>query len=86
MDFDSYFQISGDDNSELVDNSESQKLSKEDIEKMKSEGKDCGEIVEQLAENSQSFKQKTKFSQDKFITKKAKKYFLYLVSIFTIYI
>ena len=37
------------------------------------------EIVEQLIENSASFHQKTKFSQAKFLKKKAKKYFQYLI-------
>ena len=37
------------------------------------------EIVEQLIENSASFHSKTKYSQAKFLKKKSKKYFPYVV-------
>ena len=54
-------------------------MTREEIENMKDECKDGKEIVEQLIENSASFHQKTKFSQAKFLKKKAKKYCQYLV-------
>lgn len=46
---------------------------------MKESGVGGSAIVAKLVENSQSFQNKTKFSQEKFLKKKAKKYFEYLV-------
>lgn len=37
------------------------------------------EIIDRLIENSASFKQKTEFSQEKYIKKKKEKYFLYFI-------
>lgn len=45
---------------------------------MKEEGKSGTEIVEKLVENSDTFQRKTKFSQTKFLRKKAGKYFEYV--------
>ena len=71
---------SGEDNRNLLDiNTEAQGLKKEQIDAMREDCVDGKEIMEQLIENSASFHQKTKFSQAKFLKKKAKKYFQYLV-------
>ena len=81
-DFETLFQNepSGEDNRNIQDkNKETQALNRDQIEAMKDEQKDGKEIVEQLIENSASFHQKTKFSQAKFLKKKAKKYFQYLI-------
>jgi len=70
---------SGEDNRDLVDNESSQKLSKQEIIKMREDGVDGKEIVEKLIENSETFQNKTKFSQAKFLKKKAKKYHQYIL-------
>jgi len=70
---------SGEDNRDLVDNESSQKLSKQEIVKMREDGVDGKEIVEKLIENSETFQNKTKFSQAKFLKKKAKKYHQYIL-------
>ena len=69
----------GEDNRDLKDDVESQKLSKDDIINMREEGVSGHEIVEKLIENSDTFQQKTKFSQAKFLKKKAKKYHHYIL-------
>jgi tRNA (adenine-N(1)-)-methyltransferase non-catalytic subunit len=90
IDFESLFNVTdGDDeepngasrdNRNLVDaNSENQTMTREQIEALREEGVDGKEIMGRLIESSASFKQKTKFSQAKFLKKKAKKYFQYLV-------
>ena len=71
--------VSSKDNRDLKDENSSQRLSKDEIENMKDEGKGGTEIVASLIENSGTFEKKTKFSQAKFLKKKAKKYFEYLV-------
>ena len=58
---------------------DSQKLSKQEIIDMREEGVAGQEIVEKLIENSETFQQKTKFSQAKFLKKKAKKYHHYIM-------
>jgi len=71
---------SGEDNRNIQDNNSSaQGLKRDQIEAMKEGQMDGEEIVGQLIENSASFHQKTKFSQAKFLKKKAKKYFQYLI-------
>ena len=70
---------SGEDNRDLVDNESSQKLSKQEIVKMREDGVDGKEIVEKLIENSETFQNKTKFSKAKFLKKKAKKYHQYIL-------
>ena len=59
--------------------SSSQKLTKDDIESMKEEGHFGAAMISTLVENSETFQKKTKFSQAKFLKKKAKKYFEFLV-------
>jgi len=62
------------DNRDLVDNSTAQKLSQEDIEKMKREGASGEEVVKALVENSATFATKTAYSKEKYINKKKKKH------------
>merc|ERR1712226_282228 len=66
------------DNRDLVDNDTNQGLKRDDIEAMKQERMDGVQIMDKLIENSASFGQKTKFSQTKFLKKKAKKYFQFV--------
>ena len=49
------------------------------LSEMKKDRMGGTEIVEQLIENSASFHSKTKYSQAKFLKKKSKKYFPYVV-------
>ena len=69
---------SGEDNRDLVDK-DNQKLSRDEINKMREDGVDGVEIMEKLIENSETFQAKTKFSQEKFLKKKAKKYHQYIL-------
>ncbi|XP_059098747.1 tRNA (adenine(58)-N(1))-methyltransferase non-catalytic subunit TRM6-like [Tigriopus californicus] len=62
------------DNRSLEDINASQKLSKVEIEAMRDSGQSGHQVMAKLIENSDSFGQKTAFSQAKFLKKKAKKY------------
>ncbi|KAL4630528.1 tRNA (adenine(58)-N(1))-methyltransferase non-catalytic subunit TRM6, partial [Arapaima gigas] len=64
----------GTDNRNIVDDGRSQKLSRDDIETLKEQGLKGQEIVQQLVENSTTFRDKTEFAQEKYIKKKKKKY------------
>ncbi|KAG8430835.1 hypothetical protein GDO86_019916 [Hymenochirus boettgeri] len=64
----------GSDNRNIVDDGRSQKLTREDIEALKEKGIKGDEIVQQLIENSTTFRDKTEFAQEKYIKKKKKKY------------
>ncbi|KAJ7341553.1 hypothetical protein JRQ81_005792 [Phrynocephalus forsythii] len=64
----------GADNRNIVDDGKSQKLTHDDIKALKDKGIKGQEIVQQLIENSTTFRDKTEFSQDKYINKKKKKY------------
>ncbi|XP_004697902.1 tRNA (adenine(58)-N(1))-methyltransferase non-catalytic subunit TRM6 [Echinops telfairi] len=64
----------GVDNRNIVDDGKSQKLTQDDIKALKDKGIKGEEIVQQLIENSTTFRDKTEFSQDKYIKKKKKKY------------
>ena len=70
--------ISGEDNRNLLDANSSQELTREDIESMQEQRIEGSKIIERLVESSTSFNQKTKFSQEKFIKKKTKKYCQYI--------
>ncbi|CAH1989149.1 unnamed protein product [Acanthoscelides obtectus] len=70
---------SGTDNRHIQVNAESQGLSKEDIDKLKDEQFGSSNIVEQLVNNSKTFNMKTEYSQEKYLKKKEKKYFEYIV-------
>ncbi|KAJ3031105.1 UNVERIFIED_CONTAM: tRNA (adenine(58)-N(1))-methyltransferase non-catalytic subunit trm6 [Siphonaria sp. JEL0065] len=65
-------------NSNLKDREENQKVSKEEIDKMKLELQDgtidAKDIIKTLVTNNSSHDQKTKFAQLKFIKRKARKY------------
>eukprot|EP00884_Botryococcus_braunii_P020464 jgi/Botrbrau1/7100/Bobra.0165s0121.1 len=66
-------------NRELMDaGSVNQQLTNDDIQRMKEEGKSGHDIIEALKEKSATFATKTKFSQEKYIKRKAKKYLLYV--------
>eukprot|EP00741_Cyanophora_paradoxa_P007328 tig00001107_g7088.t1 len=67
------------DNSTLVDDNSAQKLTQEEINKMKGEV-DGAEIIKALVSNSATFQGKTEFSREKYIKKKTKKY-LHLVRV-----
>ncbi|XP_073409979.1 tRNA (adenine(58)-N(1))-methyltransferase non-catalytic subunit TRM6 [Dendrobates tinctorius] len=64
----------GADNRHIVDDGKSQKLTRDDIEALKEKGIKGQEIVQQLIENSTTFRDKTEFAQEKYIKKKKKKY------------
>lgn len=64
----------GADNRNIVDDGKSQKLTRDDIEALKEKGIKGEEIVQQLIENSTTFRDKTEFAQEKYIKKKKKKY------------
>ncbi|KAL7388109.1 hypothetical protein ABVT39_007263 [Epinephelus coioides] len=64
----------GTDNRNIVDDGRSQKLTRDDIETLKEQGLKGQEIIQQLIENSSTFRDKTEYSQDKYIKKKKKKY------------
>ena len=71
---------SGEDNRDLTDNDkDNQKLSRDEINKMREDGVAGVEIMEKLIENSETFQNKTKYSQEKFLKKKAKKYHQYIL-------
>merc|ERR1712004_22032 len=58
------------DNRNLIDTSENQKLVHEDIEQMKKDGVKGKDIIDQLVENSATFKVKTEYAQEKYIRRK----------------
>ncbi|KAI4871633.1 hypothetical protein NFI96_010506 [Prochilodus magdalenae] len=62
------------DNRHIVDDGKSQKLTRDDIESLKEQGLKGQEIIQQLIDNSTTFKAKTEFAQEKYIKKKKKKY------------
>lgn len=64
----------GRDNRNLKDDGKSQKLSREEISSLINSAASGKEVVQTLTENSLTFKDKHKFSQEKYITKKQKKY------------
>ncbi|XP_053699761.1 tRNA (adenine(58)-N(1))-methyltransferase non-catalytic subunit TRM6 [Synchiropus splendidus] len=64
----------GTDNRNIVDDGKSQKLAREDIETLKEQGVKGQEIIQQLIDNSSTFRDKTEYSQEKYIKKKKKKY------------
>ncbi|KAM9316802.1 tRNA (adenine(58)-N(1))-methyltransferase non-catalytic subunit TRM6 [Gastrophryne carolinensis] len=64
----------GADNRNIIDDGKSQKLTRDDIEALKEKGIKGQDIVQQLIENSTTFRDKTEFAQEKYIKKKKKKY------------
>jgi len=69
----------GQDNRDLNQAENSQKLSRDDIEELRDEGVSGEQILGKIIENSETFQAKTKFSQAKFLKKKAKKYHHYIL-------
>lgn len=67
-------EAAGVDNRNIVDDGKSQKLTRDDIEMLKEKGLKGQEIIQQLIENSSTFRDKTEYAQDKYIKKKKKKY------------
>uniref|UniRef100_A0A452H842 tRNA (adenine(58)-N(1))-methyltransferase non-catalytic subunit TRM6 n=1 Tax=Gopherus agassizii TaxID=38772 RepID=A0A452H842_9SAUR len=67
----------GTDNRNIVDDGKSQKLTHDDIKALKDKGIKGQEIVQQLIENSTTFRGKTEFAQDKYIKKKKKNHLRY---------
>lgn len=61
------------DNRFLVDNNSSQKLTRDDIEKIKKE-KSGQQVIQTLVKNSATFEDKNVFSQVKYLQKKQQKY------------
>ncbi|OQR70610.1 tRNA (adenine(58)-N(1))-methyltransferase non-catalytic subunit TRM6-like [Tropilaelaps mercedesae] len=68
----------GQDNRNICDENRSQKLSREQIEQLKKEGANCVKIVQSLVGHSDSFQDKTGYSQEKYLKKKLKKYDCFL--------
>lgn len=62
------------DNRFIKDDGQSQRLSKEAIEGLQADGATAKEIIGHLVENSATFDQKTAFAQEKYVSKKQKKY------------
>ncbi|EZA59176.1 tRNA (adenine(58)-N(1))-methyltransferase non-catalytic subunit TRM6 isoform X2 [Ooceraea biroi] len=71
--------LSGQDNRSITDDGTSQRLSKEEILQLREAGKTGKEIIGSLIENSRSFAAKTEYSQEKYIKKKERKYFRFLM-------
>uniref|UniRef100_A0A8C1GUE9 tRNA (adenine(58)-N(1))-methyltransferase non-catalytic subunit TRM6 n=1 Tax=Cyprinus carpio TaxID=7962 RepID=A0A8C1GUE9_CYPCA len=67
----------GQDNRHILDDGKSQKLTRDDIETLKEQGLKGQEIVQQLIDNSTTFKDKTEFAQEKYIKKKKKNHLRY---------
>lgn len=61
------------DNRNIYDDNTSQRLTKDDIEEMKKQTTGT-ELIKCLVDNSLSFEGKSKFSQEKYLTKKKLKY------------
>lgn len=64
----------GEDNRDLRDDGQSQKLTPEEIILLKDSGMTGKEVIQAITENSTTFKEKTVFSQEKYVNKKQKKY------------
>ncbi|XP_041973654.1 tRNA (adenine(58)-N(1))-methyltransferase non-catalytic subunit TRM6 [Aricia agestis] len=71
-------KASGSDNRNIYDDGRSQKLSADEIQELKSDLNKASEIVETLITNSNTFHNKTEYSQEKYLKKKEKKYFEYI--------
>ncbi|XP_046567117.1 tRNA (adenine(58)-N(1))-methyltransferase non-catalytic subunit TRM6-like [Haliotis rubra] len=74
MDTESSAAVRGKDNRDLVAAGSNQKLSQDDILKMKEDGKKGEEIIQELITNSETFENKTEYSQRKYLRKKMKKH------------
>lgn len=70
---------SGSDNRDIKDDGKSQNLSTQNIHQLRDTGTSAQDIVEQLIENSTTFQKKTEFAQEKYLSKKKRKYFDYVL-------
>ena len=61
-------------NKEIYQSSQAQKLSQEEIEKLKTTTQDKNELIKKIVENNTSMEKRTIFSQEKILKKKALKY------------
>jgi len=68
------------DNRSINDDSRSQKMSRDEIMKLKSEGVGGDEIVERIADSSATFKEKTVYSKAKYLKKKKKKHLTFFTT------
>ncbi|KAK8387345.1 hypothetical protein O3P69_018132 [Scylla paramamosain] len=64
----------GVDNRDLQDDGRSQKLTPDEIITLKNKGLTGKEVIQVITENSSTFKDKTVYSQEKYVNKKQKKY------------
>lgn len=64
----------GRDNRDVSDDAANQKLSMNEIEDLKARAEDGNAIVEALIENSETYERKTEFGQEKYLSKKVRKY------------
>uniref|UniRef100_S4NT16 tRNA (adenine(58)-N(1))-methyltransferase non-catalytic subunit TRM6 n=1 Tax=Pararge aegeria TaxID=116150 RepID=S4NT16_9NEOP len=71
-------KVSGADNRNIYDDGRSQKLSASEISDLTYDSTKASDIVETLITNSNTFHNKTEFSQEKYLKKKEKKYFEYI--------
>lgn len=71
-------KVSGTDNRNIFDDGQSQKLTHAQIEELRTDSTRASDIVETLISNSNTFHNKTEFSQEKYLKKKEKKYFEYI--------
>uniref|UniRef100_A0A182IMM4 tRNA (adenine(58)-N(1))-methyltransferase non-catalytic subunit TRM6 n=1 Tax=Anopheles atroparvus TaxID=41427 RepID=A0A182IMM4_ANOAO len=69
---------SGSDNRNITDDRQSQSLSSEEILKLREDCESSSEVIGKLVESSKSFMTKTKYSQEKYLKRKEKKYFEYI--------
>ncbi|XP_066907262.1 tRNA (adenine(58)-N(1))-methyltransferase non-catalytic subunit TRM6 [Halyomorpha halys] len=69
----------GADNRNITDDGSSQSLTSNDINEMRESGLSAQVILEKIIENSKTFKEKTEYSQEKYLKKKEKKYFEYII-------
>eukprot|EP01125_Pyxidicula_operculata_P012013 TRINITY_DN393_c1_g2_i2.p2 TRINITY_DN393_c1_g2~~TRINITY_DN393_c1_g2_i2.p2 ORF type:complete len:454 (-),score=104.79 TRINITY_DN393_c1_g2_i2:1943-3223(-) len=67
-------ETSGQDNRNLNDSSTAQKLTADEIKKMKDSGESGAAIIQALVDSSSTFNNKTELSKEKYIKKKAKKH------------
>ncbi|RZF39956.1 hypothetical protein LSTR_LSTR002359 [Laodelphax striatellus] len=70
---------SGEDNRNIWDDGNSQKLSTEEIVELRDSGLSADKIVGHLIENSKTFHNKTEYSQQKYLKKKGSKYFEFMI-------
>lgn len=67
-------QESNGDNRSFTDTNTAQKLSNDDIHKLKSDGASGSDIISSLIANSETWSSKSEFSQEKWLKRKQKKY------------